>query len=94
MPVLPLRKGVHATKQQMVGYIVAFLAVAPVLTWLGRTGYVYLVTALVLGGLWLWMGVQGVLGKKAQDHYKWARQMFVISLVVITVICTLMAIDL
>ncbi len=77
IPVLPITKGAHATKVQMVAYIVAFMGAVGMLTVLGYTGYAYLVVATLLGGSWLALSFKGF---KAKDDKKWARKMFALSL--------------
>lgn len=84
MPVLPVKKGPYLTKIQMLFYIVAFIAAALMLTILGYTGYVYMFVAAVCGGSWLWLCIKGF---KSDNDKVWARQMFVVSLVVITALC-------
>lgn len=80
IPVLPITRGVYATKVQMVMYIIAFMCSTALLTFLGYTGYAYLVIATLLGGSWLVFSFKGF---KAKNDKKWARKMFAISLVTI-----------
>lgn len=87
IPVLPIKKGILATKVQMVIYAAAFLAAAVMLT--GYIGYVYLAVAAGLGLSWLWIAIQGF---NAVDDKAWARKMFIYSLVVITVLCSVIVI--
>ena len=77
IPVLPITKGVYATKIQMVSYIVAFIGATLMLTVLGYTGYAYLAVATIFGGSWLALSFKGF---KAKDDKKWARKMFAVSL--------------
>ena len=83
IPVLPIARGIQTAKKHIVYYIVAFLLCVPLLTLLGYTGYAYLIVAVASGAVWLWYGYQGF---KAQDDAKWARSMFVVSLITITAI--------
>ncbi len=80
IPVLPLTKGVYATKVQMIAYICAFMGATAMLTLLGYTGYSYLIIATILGGSWLALSFKGF---KAKDDNRWARKMFALSLVTI-----------
>lgn len=88
--VLPVVKGIHATKVQMLLYIVAFLVATSMLTFCGYTGYGYLVTMQLLGVIWLNMSYQGF---KAKNDTLWARRMFLFSLVVIVVLSVMISID-
>lgn len=79
IPVLPVKKGMHAAKLNIVAYIAAFLISTLLLTVFGYTGFVYMVGIAIVGAMWLWRGVQGF---KAVDDKAWARKMFGFSLVV------------
>jgi protoheme IX farnesyltransferase len=79
IPVLPRVKGIHATKVQIILYILAFLLASIALGLWGRAGHFYLVIAVLLGGIWLGVGLQGF---KGTDDIRWARQMFFFSLIV------------
>jgi protoheme IX farnesyltransferase len=81
IPVLPIQKGIAATKIQMVGYIAAFMLASSMLTLLHYTGWIYLTVAMVLGLAWLGLGIKGF---KCSDDRAWARKMFIASLIVVT----------
>lgn len=80
IPVLPVVSGVHKTKLQIVGYVIALTIVASLLTVFGYTGYVYLV-AMTLGCLY-WLA-RGLRGFKTENDNRWARQMFGTSLLIL-----------
>jgi len=84
IPVLPTTKGMFLTKVSMSLYIVAFMVATLLLLTYGYTGIAYLVTAAVLGFAWF---VLSLLGFQAKNDARWGRQMFRLSLVVITVLC-------
>lgn len=90
IPVLPIVDGHLATKNQMLIYIVAFTITASLLTAFGYSSYLYLFVVLGLGGRWFWLGLTGF---KTRDDDKWAKQMFGFSLIVISLLCTTLAID-
>lgn len=90
IPVLPATKGMHATKVQMFLYIIAFMFTAMLLTATGYTGYLYLVTATVLGLGWLILGFKGF---KSTNDIRWAHQMFACSLAVIMLLCGAIVVD-
>jgi protoheme IX farnesyltransferase len=83
IPVLPLTRGVHMAKVQMVLYISAFLITASLITILGYAGYAYLGIAMVFGGSWFVLSLKGF---KAKDDKRWARKMFAVSLLTIVTI--------
>ncbi len=94
IPVLPLTNGIYATKLHMLFYILAFMVSTLLLTLTGYMGLLYLVTATLLSILWLGLGMKGLA--KANDQLwdaRWAKQMFVYSLVVIMGLCLTISID-
>jgi len=85
IPVLPISRGITNTKIQIVLYVVAFLFAAFLLPFFGYVGTVYRVTVAILGLGWFGLALWGF---KAEDVTRWARGMFLSSLVVITGLCT------
>ncbi|NGX50445.1 MAG: Protoheme IX farnesyltransferase [Chlamydiae bacterium] len=81
IPIYPIKKGILATKIQMLLYIVAFIAASSLLTLLGYTGYAYLTLVTLLGAVWLYLALKGF--KCANDQH-WARKMFIFSLLIVT----------
>jgi protoheme IX farnesyltransferase len=90
IPVLPLVKGISVTKIRMVLYTIAFLASTLLLTVYGYTGYAYLTVAALLGLAWLALCFKGF---KAASCERWAHTMFRFSLLVVTILCIMIAID-
>lgn len=90
IPVLPIVGGHQATKIQMLMYIAAFTLTASLLSVLGYASYLFLFVVLALGARWFWLSLNGF---KVTDDDKWARRMFGFSLIVISVLCTTLAID-
>lgn len=84
LPVLSVKKGVAATKRAMILYTVGFTAAALSLSYTAHTGPLYFVIALVLSLLWLQAGLKGL---HTADSERWARKMFGLSLLVLTVLC-------
>lgn len=91
IPVLPVMRGALRTKIHMLVYIVAFLAVAALLTLYGYTGYGYLAVTLGVGALWLGQCLQG-FGREI-DNQRWGTEMFRLSLVLITAMCVMIVFD-
>lgn len=88
IPVWPLKKGMRSTKLQIIGFIVSFVLCNALLTVLGYTGYIYLITMTVAGLLWLWHGLRGFA---TDDNIIWARKMFFISLQVMLLLSCMLA---
>ena len=84
IPVLPLKRGMYATKIQMILYIMALSPGSLMLFFCGYTGYIYLVVASLLGGTWLWTAIQGF---SCRNDTVWARKMFLVSLIVVMGLC-------
>jgi len=80
IPVVPLVRGIKNTKIQMVLYTIAFTAVSLQLTIFHYTGLAYLIVAAFLGLTWLALAITGFT---TQDDNKWARKMFIFSLITI-----------
>jgi protoheme IX farnesyltransferase len=90
IPVLPVKKGMFITKIHMVLYTIAFIISALLLSIMGFTGNVYLTVTGLLGIAWLVLCLQGF---KTKSDPRWARKVFLFSLIVITGICLAMAFD-
>jgi protoheme IX farnesyltransferase len=94
IPVLPVTRGIRATKITMFLTVIAFAFVAPLLTVFGYAGYPYLTIALVLSFAWLALCIQGLIfvnGGAAADA-RWARNMFFLSLIVMVALFATIAI--
>ena len=90
IPVLPVKEGILTAKNHIVGYILAFMVATLMLTFGGYTGYHYLAVAAALGLSWLFMAWSGY---RTSDDRLWAKRMFVFSVVSITILSVMMAID-
>ncbi|HUY62659.1 MAG TPA: heme o synthase [Candidatus Paceibacterota bacterium] len=90
VPVLPVVRGARSAKLQSAWYVAAFLVATILLAALGYAGVAYLVVAVVLGIAWLGLALVGLY---ADDDRRWARRMFVASLIVLTVLCVMMSVD-
>jgi len=84
IPLFPIKKGLLTTKIHMVLYITLFIAASVMLTILGYTGYAYLIVVVLLGITWLVLCIKGF---KCKNDQRWARQMFIFSLVIVTALC-------
>jgi len=90
IPALPIKHGITAAKRHVVGYIVAFVAAAPMLTFYGYTGYSYLAVATGLGLFWLYLAWSG---HKTSDDRLWARKIYVFSILAIFALSVMMSVD-
>ena len=84
IPMLPVVAGFAVTKRQIIWYTAVLI---PVSLLIADFGVIYTVSALLLGGGWLALGLSGL---RAKDDVKWARQMFVYSLNYLTILFVLM----
>lgn len=89
LPVMPVVKGMRATKIQIVLYIIGFVLANILLVVLGYVGYVYLVITVGLGLAWLFKAARGFHDK---DEQKWAKRVFLFSLVVLLALCFMLSI--
>lgn len=90
IPALPIEKGNHSTKVQIVLYIIAFIIASYTLMVFGYTGYTYLLVMALLGVWWLRMAVQGFSTK---DDEKWAKKVFGFSLIVLLAFSVMIAVE-
>ena len=81
IPVLPVKRGMHATKVQMLLYTIAFTCAASLLPLFASVGKLYPIVSLTLGVIWICLSVQGL---ETDNEKLWARKMFLFSLVVVT----------
>lgn len=89
IPVLPVIKGIYATKVQIVWYVLLFIIVNILFTVAGYTGYIYLVIMTIAGATWL---VKGLRGFTTDTDEKWALKMFLFSLFILLLLCLMLAV--
>lgn len=93
VPLLPVVKGNHVTKVKMIQYIAVLVPVTLLFPFSLGTGHIspfYFLTAFVLGGIWIKKSMQGF---KTDDDVKWAKDMFVYSLIYFCLLFFVMMID-
>ena len=78
LPVITVKKGMDAAKQQIMAYIFVFTVASSMLSGYGYTGVIYLIGVVVLGGWWF---LQGVLNYRRLSDKDWGKKMFSASLV-------------
>ena len=89
LKTLPGTHGLVAARRHIVGYLVVQVAVSLALVPLHVAGLPYLVTAIGLGALVL---IQGATGLRSGAQ-KWARSVFLVSIVYLPVLFTVMVLD-
>lgn len=84
IPVFPVVRGVEKTKNHILFYILLFIGASLMLPLLKYTGHAYTIVAFLLGTAWIVFCLQGF---KSENSEKWAKKMFLFSLVVVLGIC-------
>ncbi|MBX4197435.1 heme o synthase [Candidatus Saccharibacteria bacterium] len=90
LPVLPVQYGITAAKRQIVGYIIGFIVVVSLLKIYGYTGYTFLVVVEAISLAWLRLALKGF---EAGNDQKWAKGVFLFSLVVTLVFSFMLSVD-
>ncbi len=93
IPLLPVVKGNHVTKIKMIQYIAVLVPVTllfPFTLGPDRISPFYFLAAFVLGGIWIKKSIRGF---KTDDDVKWAKDMFVYSLIYFCLLFFIMMID-
>ncbi|WP_437842315.1 heme o synthase [Sorangium sp. So ce1153] len=78
LKVLPIEKGERTTRLHMVGYLALLVLASVLFVPLGVGGPVYLGAAIVLGGAFFGLGARGLLAGAGD---RWARKVFIASMV-------------
>ncbi|HUD07130.1 MAG TPA: heme o synthase [Candidatus Saccharimonadales bacterium] len=90
LPVLPVKKGMYATKLRIIIYIIAYAVAVSLLSIFGYAGYSYLVVTLAFALVWLWLGLKGF---RTSNDKLWARRMFFFSLIVIIALPVMLSLN-
>lgn len=88
IPVLAVIRGVKATKQRIIAYMVLFCVTTPLLSVFGYTGLTYVVISLALSLYWLTIAIKTW---NERDDKKWAGRIFSVSLLVLLLQSALIA---
>lgn len=91
IPVLPVKKGIQIAKRNMLLYVITFMLISSLLTIYGYTGQYYLVAALAVGFWWIRLASSGF--NKLTNDISWARKMFGFSIIAITLLSVMMALN-
>jgi protoheme IX farnesyltransferase len=89
VPMLPVVMGERETKKQILLYSLMLLAVTLILFAMGALGYFYLVCAVILGGILIYMSIRLLLDQTR----KWARTIFWYSNCYLAMLFAVMVLD-
>ncbi|MGL4858367.1 MAG: heme o synthase [Enterobacteriaceae bacterium] len=90
IPVLPVVRGISTAKHHITLYIIAFIIAVLMLTLVGYAGYRYLAVTVAVSLWWLGMALKGY---HTADDRLWAKRVFLFSIVAITTLSVMIAID-
>jgi protoheme IX farnesyltransferase len=89
-PLLPVVKGIPITKVQMVIYILLMVPCILLLFLYDYTGIIYLIGALSLTGIWLFLAIRGFY---VTENSIWARNTFLYSIAYLILLFVLIMVD-
>lgn len=90
IPMLPVVKGFAATKKQTLLFTVLLLPASVILFFTNVSSWLYLIVAILCGVIYIVLSLKGF---REQDDEKWAKQMFLYSLLYLTVLSFIMILD-
>lgn len=90
IPVLPIQKGSYATKIQMFLYLVAFAFTTPLLYVFHYTNLSFFIVTTLCNLAWIQLSLKGFF---SSNEVKWSKQMFLFSLIAVTLINSLLIIN-
>jgi len=90
IPMLPVVKGFLETKRQIVRYTAALVPVSLLLYGLKYEGAIYLISATILGLVFLWKAARGF---SVKDDLAWAKNLFTYSLLYLTALCVVLVVS-
>lgn len=89
IPVLPLRRGIEVARRHILAYIIVFTLVASLLSVLHYAGVAYGVVVVGLGAWWFW---EALAANYRTQPERWARKVFTLSILIITLLSVMMSI--
>lgn len=87
LPVMPVVKGMYATKIQILAYVAAYAVMNVLFAAYGFVGITYLIVMGLLSAAWFATGLRNFQG----DDRAWAKRMFVFSFVTLLTFCAMVA---
>lgn len=91
---VPVVRGETVAKIQAIAWAALLIPISLALTPLGVTGPIYLVAAVVLGLAFLVQAVRGLGSREPNTDIRWARQLFMLSLVYLPALTLALVVDL
>ncbi len=91
IPMMPVVRGPRSTKRQSVAYAWVLLLLSVSLYFTGVVGWLYLASAVILGGVFL--VYNHLVLRENDDQFVWARRTFFCSLIYLPVLFMFMVID-
>ena len=82
--------GAESAKKQIFAWTAVLVPFSFLLVPLNVSGYIYLTVAVVLGAIFLYRAIQGF---RAEDSNRWARSLFLYSLIYLTALFAAVAVD-
>lgn len=89
-PLLPVVKGAYPAKIGMMKYVIFLVPVSLLLYMYHFTGVLYLVSASVLGIIWMFLCIRGFTAK---DDAHWSKVVFIYSITYLALLFLVMVID-
>ena len=86
IPILPVARSIHRTKVESLIYVILFGVVMNGLFFFGYANWLYMAVLNILTLYWIYLSIQGF---KVKDDEAWAKQYFMYSVKLITVISIL-----
>ncbi|MCL6239021.1 heme o synthase [Acinetobacter sp. ANC 5033] len=83
IPILPVARSIHRTKVESLVYVILFCITMNGLYFYGYANWIYMIVLNALSLYWIYLTIQGF---KAEDDQIWAKQYFMFSVKLITVI--------
>lgn len=90
IPVLPVMQGLEKARSHILWYILAFWLAAFMLYPAGYAGIYYAWVTGLVGAIWLWLAIKPA---PDGDMRRWARQLFVFSILAICCLSLMMSLD-
>lgn len=91
IPTFNIKKGIKSTRIHMILCILIFTLANISLTVLGYTSYTFLYIISIMNIFWLYTG--WYIYKQLDNDLKWAKKMFILSIVIITSLNVLLSLD-
>lgn len=91
-PLLPVVKGIHRTKIQMIPYIVLLIPVPILMYVYGYAGLIFMIVSVLLSVLWAFYAFKGFTIKEEETN-SWAKKVFFFSINHLTLSFLLMIVN-